>query len=297
MFTLSPYNTKSARGTRNSNDNIYQSGGAAILLSLTSDGQGGYTATFDIGLSGVPDTVATVSTVSAASFAAGGLTSEGIAALFGAGLATGMASATSQPLPTTLGGMQVLVRDSAGTQRAAPLFFVSPTQINFQIPASTSAGTATITVLRDNSAVGQGAATIESVAPGLFTANADGQGVPTAVILRVKSDGTQSYEAVAQLNQTTNRYEAAAIDLGADTDQVFLIGYGTGFRYRSALSAVACAIGGTNAGVSFAGAQGVFDGLDQANILVPRSLAGRGNVDVVFSANGKTANTVSINVS
>jgi uncharacterized protein (TIGR03437 family) len=79
-------------------------------------------------------------------------------------------------------------------------------------------------------------------------------------------------------------------------DQVFLIGYGTGIRYRSSLSAVTATIGGANADVSFAGAQPAFVGLDQLNLAVPRSLAGRGAVDVVVRVDGKTANTVTINI-
>src|SRR5581483_4437646 len=197
VFTLAPYNTKSARGTRNSNDGIYNGGGSQLLLNVAPDGQGGYTSTFDIGLTGVPSTVSTVSTVSAASYAAGGVAAEGIAALFGTGLAGGTLAAPTLPLPTELGGVQVRVRDAAGTERPAPLFFVSPTQINFQIPQGTSAGSAILQVLRDNSAVGQGSATVETVAPSLFAANASGRGVAAALVLRARSDGTQNWEAVA----------------------------------------------------------------------------------------------------
>ena len=61
----------------------------------------------------------------------------GIAAIFGSQFApTGtFAQLTSVPLPTTLGGTQVLVNGIP-----APLFFVSPGQINFQVPYSLSAG-------------------------------------------------------------------------------------------------------------------------------------------------------------
>ncbi len=45
-----------------------------------------------------------------------------------------------------------------------------------------------------------------------------------------------------------------------------------------------------------AGAQGQLVGLDQTNILIPRSLIGRGPVDVVLTVDGKAANTVRINV-
>lgn len=296
VYTLAPYNTKSARGTRNSNDNIYQSAGSAVLLSLTSDGQGGYTSSYDIGLSGVPATVASVSTVSAASFAQGSLASEAIAALFGTDLATSAQSALTTPLPTTLGGVQVSVRDASGTSRNAPLFYVSPTQINFQLPAGVSAGSATVSVLRDGTTVGQGALTVETVAPGLFTANASGQGVPAAVVQRVKADGAQTFEPVAQFDSALNRFVPLPIDLGAATDQLFLVGFGTGFRNRSALSAVTGTIGGTSAQVLFAGAQGDFAGLDQANIAIPRSLAGRGDADLIFSVDGRVANTVLLNI-
>jgi protocatechuate 3,4-dioxygenase beta subunit len=72
VFTQAPYNNRGARNTRNSNDGIYQSGGTSTLLSVTSDGAGGYTSTYDIGVTGVPNAVATVATVSAATFASGG---------------------------------------------------------------------------------------------------------------------------------------------------------------------------------------------------------------------------------
>jgi uncharacterized protein (TIGR03437 family) len=240
--------------------------------------------------------VAAVTATSAASFVAGSLAPESIGALFGAGLASGTVAASTTPLPTTLGNVQAQVQDSAGTTRSAPLFFVSPTQINFQIPASTATGAATVNVLLNGATVGTGSLAIASVAPGLFAANANGQGVAAAVVFRVKSDGTQSHEAVTQFNASTNRYEAVPIDLGASTDQVFLIGYGTGIRYRSSLSAVTATIGGTNAEVSFADAQPAFVGLDQLNLAVPRSLAGRGAVDVVVRVDGKPANTVTIDV-
>src|SRR5262249_32575550 len=209
--------------------------------------------------------MAAVPTASAPSFSTSAQASEGIAALFGAGLAGTTLSATSQPLPTILGGAQVRVRDAAGTERDAPLFFVSPTQINFQLPTGASAGGATVSVLRDGATVGQGPITIEPVAPGLFTANASGQGVPAAIVQRVKADGTQTFEPVAQFDSSQNLFVPMPIDLGAVTDQLFLVGFGTGFRNRSALSAVTATIGGTNAQTLFAGAQGNFAGLDQTN--------------------------------
>ena len=153
-----------------------------------------------------------------------------------------------------------------------------------------------ISVLRNGTAVGQGVATIASVAPALFSANANGQGVAAAVVLRAKADGTQTFEPAAQFNSSTNRFDVVPIDLGASTDQLFLIPFGAGFRNRSSLSAASATIGGTAAEVTFAGAQGSLTGLDQANIRIPRSLGGRGAVDLLFTVDGRAANTVSINI-
>ena len=55
-------------------------------------------------------------------------------------------------------------------------------------------------------------------------------------------------------------------------------------------------IGGLNAPVSFTGAQGQLIGVDQANLQIPRSLAGRGNVEIAFTVDGKRANAVTINI-
>jgi uncharacterized protein (TIGR03437 family) len=69
--------------------------------------------------------------------------------------------------------------------------------------------------------------------------------------------------------------------------------YGTGIRK---LGGAACTIGGTPAVVTYAGRNEHFAGLDQVNVLIPRSLVGRGQVDLVLAVDGKPANTVKINV-
>jgi uncharacterized protein (TIGR03437 family) len=237
-----------------------------------------------------------LATVSAASFTAEALAPETISAAFGTNLANSTTTATTVPLPTTLGGVTVTVRDSAGQERLAPLFFVSPGQINYLIPAGSSSGSAVVTVANAGSAAASGAINIAAVAPGLFTANANGLGVPAAVVLRVRN-GVQTFETLAQFDSNTSQYVPSPINLGPETDQVILLLFGTGIRGRSALAAVTCQIGGTNVPVSFAGAQGDLAGLDQLNIgPVPRTLAGRGEVDVVLMVDGKPANTVKINL-
>jgi uncharacterized protein (TIGR03437 family) len=219
-----------------------------------------------------------------------------LVASFGTAMATRVEVANTLPLPTTLAGTTVRVRDSAGVERLASLFFVAPTQINFQIPPGTAAGQATITVTSGDGTVSGGVANIAAVAPGFFTANASGQGVAAATVLRVKADGTQVFEPVARFDAAQNRFVAAPIDLGPENEQVFLILFGTGFRQRSSLSATSLSIGGVNVEVLYAGAQGDFVGLDQVNARLLRGLIGRGEIDVRLTANGQTANIVGISI-
>lgn len=236
-----------------------------------------------------------VAAVSAASFG-GTLTSESIAALFGMNLANNNASATTLPLPTTLGGVAVKVKDNLGTERDAGLFFAGKGQINYLMPANTAAGLATVTVLRDGTAIASGNVPVDTVAPALFSANSNGAGIAAAVLVRIKANGDRTFETISQFDQAQNRQVATPIDLGAETDQLILVLFGTGLRANTALSTTTCQIGGTSAEVLFTGAVPGFAGLDQVNVRIPRSLAGRGNVNVALTIATKAANTVSINV-
>ena len=235
-----------------------------------------------------------VSTASAASFAVGKAAPETIVAGFGSMFANSTQSAATQPLPTTLAGTNVKVRDSAGTERDSPLFFVSPTQVNFQIPAGTASGAAMVSISNENGDLVTGMLQIESTSPGIFSANASGQGLAAAVVLRVKPDGSQQFEPVAVFDSGRNAFVARQIDVGSD--DVFLILFGTGLRNRNSLSAVSSLIGGSNAQVLHAGSQQGLAGLDQLNIRLARNLAGRGEVEVEVEVEGKRANKVKIHI-
>ncbi|MGH9833549.1 MAG: SBBP repeat-containing protein [Blastocatellia bacterium] len=241
-----------------------------------------------------PDIVS-VAPVSAASFNGASLAPEQIVAAFGLGLANGTEIATTVPLPTSLLGASVKVKDKMGVERSAPLFFVSPNQINFQIPPGTATGKTTITIANQPNANLSATVWVENTAPGLFAANANGQGVAAAVALRVRQDGSFAFEPVAQPDGQ-GRFIAVPIDLGAETDQVFLILFGTGIRNRSAIEKVIVQVGGVAAPVLFAGAQGSFVGQDQVNVRLPRTLAGRGEAAVTMTVDGQIANSVSVNI-
>jgi len=239
-------------------------------------------------------TLSVLASVSAASFApAAPLTANQIIAGFGTGLSQNIVPAPpGLPLPTTLDGTTIGVRDSGGMERPAGLFFVAPGQVNYLIPADTANGAATITLRRNGVDTAQGTATIETVSPGLFSANASGRDAAAAVVFR-RRGAVDTFEPAVQLNSMTSRFEPLPIDLGPEGDLVALIQFGTGFRSASMASAT---IGGTPAQVIFTGAAPGFEGLDQSNIIIPRSLIGRGLVDVVLTADGKMSNTVQINI-
>lgn len=243
---------------------------------------------------------ATLASVSAASFRANGeLAPASIASAFGTNLAPTTVAANATPLPTALAGTHLIVRDSAGVERDAPLFFASTGQINYQVPPATALGNATVIAIGDGRS-SFGDITVAPVAPGLFSANGSGQGVAAAIALRVKPDGRQIFEPVSQFDPAQNKIVPLPIDLGPDlgnaSDQIFLILYGTGVRFRSSLSTVTASIGGIGTTVLFAGEAEGFVGLDQINLFLPRNLAGRGDVEIKLSVDGKAANTVTIRV-
>ena len=235
---------------------------------------------------------AAVSTVSAASFDGAMLAPESIVSAFGVNLATATQSANIAPLPTTLAGTSVRIKDSLNTERLAPLFYVSPGQLNYLIPAGTSPGAAMVTVSSSDGSTATGTIQIANVAPSIFTANSSGNGVPAAAVLRVRANGSQVIEPVAEWNAALSRFVATPIDLGGENDQLYLLLFATGLRNRSSLTGVAVSFGGISGQVQYAGQQGDFVGLDQINVLLPRTLVGRGEVDLTLTADGKAANTV-----
>jgi uncharacterized protein (TIGR03437 family) len=237
----------------------------------------------------------TLANVSAASYDGAQFAPNQIVAVFGQNLATATTTATTLPLPTTLGGTSVKVKDSAGVERLAPLFFVSAKQINYLLPTGTANGAALVTITCSDGHMSVGQINGNAVAPGLFSANANGQGVAAGVALRV-SGNTQRFEALSRFDAASNKFVSVPIDLGPATDQVYLVLYGTGLRQRSALSNVVCNIGGVTLTPAYVGAQGSLAGLDQVNLLLPRTLAGRGEISVTLTVDGKQTNTVKVQI-
>ncbi|HLJ48573.1 MAG TPA: alkaline phosphatase family protein [Bryobacteraceae bacterium] len=211
-----------------------------------------------------------------------------LAVSYGSNLAgTAVGNSSLQNL-TTLADVTVTVRDSNGTARPAPLFFVSPDQVNYAIPSGTARGPATVSIARAGQQVAAGRAMIGAVAPALFNANGQGFGPAAAELLRVAPDGAQSYSLTYRCLDG-GQCAPLPIDMAPGSDQLFLILYGTGIRGRSSLDHVTVAIGNVSVPVRYAGPN-AYPGLDQVNVSLPASLRGRGQLVVTVQVDGCTSN-------
>ncbi len=199
-----------------------------------------------------------------------GVSAGAIASIFGTNLAAVTEVALTTPLPTQLAGTSVLVRGVA-----APLFYVSPELINFQLPyqcpaagcpslpfnivVTTPAGASETYLL--NTAGGEG----------LFTRDASGCG--PGVVLNINADGTLTENS--RLNSVSPGGEIVVYGTGLGTvinappDGVpapnsplskAAIGGGPYFEFEEAFQPI---------NVFWAGRAPGLIGVDQFNFLVP----------------------------
>lgn len=99
-----------------------------------------------------------------------------VISIFGANLASAVATAPDSPLPQTLSGTVV----QAAT-RMLPLFFVSPGQINAQLPGDFAEGPATLTVSAQGQPDVHASFTVVRNAPGLFQQIVNGKSFAVAL--------------------------------------------------------------------------------------------------------------------
>jgi uncharacterized protein (TIGR03437 family) len=133
--------------------------------------------------------------VNAASYATGGPSGKAVAggsivSVFGRNLATVTQSASALPLPTSLGGTSVTVNGIA-----APLFFVSPGQINLQLPSSgrypiSSLGFQMVVTTPAGASDPYPLDLVLGEGFGIFTL--DGSGCGPGAVLNLASDGSMS---------------------------------------------------------------------------------------------------------
>jgi uncharacterized protein (TIGR03437 family) len=101
-----------------------------------------------------------------------------VLSIFGSNLGNATWVASTLPLPAQVSGFSVTI---AGVN--APLYYVSPTQLNVQIPYETPVNRPAVLTVNNNGRTATTTLTVASAAPGLFT---DGNGaiVPTATVAR-----------------------------------------------------------------------------------------------------------------
>jgi len=216
--------------------------------------------------------------VSAASFEKGPFAKGALAtafAMFGATLGGAASTASTATWPTDLNGTTVLIRDANGVSHNAPIYFVSPTQVNYRMPEAVAPGFAVVTVSYNGTSY-PGNLHVRDAYPSVFMLNAEGQAAGYFSRLR---NGAATVEPIDQ-----------PVDVN---DTVYAVLYGTGL---GGLKDVTATIGGVNAEVAYAGPQGTYAGLDQFNLIVPRAVAGSGRVEVVLTVAGKVSNSVYVAV-
>ncbi len=262
VHAQSPYNQHGQRDTRNSSDGIFRgtSNSDRLMLNLTQTDQG-YAATVDVGVNlktpAVSSAVITSNgVVNAASYHPGVAPGAWIT-IFGRNFANSTQSVTTSDLvngnlPTTLAGVSVKIDNLD-----AFIQFVSATQINVQAPADSNTGTVQVTVTNSAGTSSPVTATLEPVAPALFTSQ--------NYVAAVRSDGTVVRSArpgdIISLFGTGFGQTNPAIPPGAVVQTAAPL-----------VEAVAFTIGGIEAPASFAGLSAT--GLNQFNITIPNVAAG-----------------------
>jgi len=207
--------------------------------------------------------------------------------------ATGLPRAV--PLPTSLLGTSVIISEGNepdSTKREAGLYAVSPTEVRFQMPEDTPLGQVNLTVLHEGSVSEPVTVQVSRVAPGLFSANGNGQGVAAAMAVRVARDGTRTPLEVSRYDPEQKRYIAVPLDIRADFSPVYLTLYGTG------------ALGGErppdvlvqdrHVAVQSAEPSSVFPGVEELVIgPIRRSIRNR-EIEIIAIVDGRMSNAVTI---
>jgi len=263
------------------------------LLNLTNDLLiAGYVGDSDfVGSSSAP--LAQVVAVNAASYTSIVFAPDEIVTVFGTGLANTILWGAAGSQANSLAGLTLGITDTAGVSRQAHLFYVSPTQVNFLLPSDVASGPAIVTAVAASSATFSTFVTIARTAPGLFTANSGGMGIAAGQFIIVHSDGTQTAPVPLAQQNSTGQWVPVPISAAA-TDQVFLVLYGTGIRYRPSGTSVTAMVNGQSVAVAYAGSQAQFAGEDQVNLGPLPSFAGAGMVNVQITVNGEPSNIVTV---
>jgi uncharacterized protein (TIGR03437 family) len=254
--------------------------GAYALTVHNPDGSASGTLTFTISarLPAAPAIAAVVNAASGStSIAPGSLIS-----IFGTNLAAAGEPASDMPLPAALNGTSVTIDG-----RTAPLSFVSPTQINAQLPFETVLGKAVAVV---QTAAGQST-------PATFTVTATGPGILTtgvndhALAVNYADGSLNSAEHPAGPGQYITIYLTGQ---GAVSPLVETGAAAPADPFAIPAAPVTVKIGGKLATVPFAGLAPGFAGLLQMNLEIPQVEGGEQRLDIAIG--GVAANPAVLSI-
>jgi len=238
--------------------------------------------------------------VNAATFQASVPVGQGsLASLFGNGLVSNQSTVSGTTWPTALLDRQVVVND----QNAAPIYFIGPNQINFQVPSNVPIGTQRIAVrLADTQElVAGGALLIQAAAPGIFTSNAQGSGQAAVV----NQDGTINGPSnPAPVGSTISIYgtgqgqvsPAVPDGTAASGSLSYTVAVPTtnGTTCLSSPNSMCVAVGSTFGTVTYSGLAPGFIGLWQINVILPQGVATGSAVAVRVVIDGSPSNLVTV---
>lgn len=190
--------------------------------------------------------------------------------LYGQNLAASLVVSPSIPFPNTLGKVQVLVNGLA-----APLYYVSPTQVSAIVPYAVTSGVAQIQVVNDGAASNTVTMAVGATAPGVFSVPPGGLGYGAVL----HQDGTLvTTSNPAQPGETVSVF---ATGLGAVNPLVADGAAGPSSTLSQTTGTIAADVSGTTAKVTFAGLAPGLAGLYQVNVTIPTGLtAGDNYLDI-----------------
>jgi uncharacterized protein (TIGR03437 family) len=220
-----------------------------------------------------PTVPAVTAVANAASFEVAGVAPGSLVAVFGTGLSLTTGSAVSTPLPISLDDVSVTFNGLA-----APLLYVSPGQINAQVPGKLPTGSVQVVVRVANSFSAAFPVQIQPDAPGIFVA-----GASAAALNEDYSVNSASAPAAV------GSYVSVYLTGDGSLDSNVIDGDPTSGTPPAATADVAATINGTPATVSYAGAAPGYIGLIQVNMQVPSLPAG--SYPLVVTVNGQSSNS------
>ncbi len=274
--------------------NALGTGSASVTLSVAANS--GVTRSTIVSVAGVsipvtqPGVVPSISAggiVNAASFATSPVAPGSIASVYGNFLLSALSTAPGQPVPS-LAGLSL----QFGSGLLAPLFAVSGSQVNFQVPWElTGQQQASVSATVNGQTSNVQAFSLAPFAPGIFTINAQGTG--QGAIL------DPTYRLVDASNPATAGGTVIQIyctGLGPVTNQPATGAYALSEPLSYTTTTLTITIGGAPATVQYSGLAPGTAGGYQVNALVPAGSSKGTAVPVVIKIGNAISNTATIAV-